>query len=178
MLESGLPTRDYLHDTELRARADVHAATDVCVMVISRALKEELEGRVYGAITESLQTAVDESLPQEMRWLAMYEELQWPELPPSFLQLFAVVGERSEQARRWINAAVVSHLLGDRSAAQVALPLVLMLSGGKVSLRMQTTACHLPDLEYATALLRVAATVAAQNLPPAADSEPATLPPG
>ena len=178
LLESGPPTRDYLTGTELRARTDPHAAPDVCVMVISRALKETLEGRVYGAITETLQTAVDESLPQEMRWLAMYDELQWPELPPSFARLFAVVGERSEQARRWVNAALVSHLLGSRSATQAALPLVLMLSGGKLSLRMQTMACYLPDLEYATALLVVATTVAAQNLPATAESGPATLPPG
>ena len=147
-------------------------------MVINRALKEALEGRVYGAITETLQTAADESLPQEMRWLAMYEELQWPELPPSFVRLFAVVGDRSDQARRWVNAAVVSHLLGNRSEEQAALPLVLMLSGSQLSLRMQTMARYVPDLEYATALLMVATTVAAQNLLPAADSGPATLPPG
>lgn len=178
LLESGSPTRDYLKGTELRARTDPHATPDASVMVISRTLKEVLEGRVYGAITETLQTAVDESLPQEMRWLAMYEEVQWPELPPSFIRLFAVVGDRKEQARRWVNAAVVSHLLGSRSAEQAALPLVLMLSGGQLSLRMQTMDCYLPDLEYATALLMAAATVAAQNLPPAAESGPATLPPG
>ena len=178
MVESGTPARDYLTGTELRARADLQAAPDAHLMVINRALKEALEGRVYGAITETLQTAADDSLPQEMRWLAMYEELQWPELPPSFVRLFAVVGDRSDQARRWVNAAVVSHLLGNRSEEQAALPLVLMLSGSQLSLRMQTMARYVPDLEYATALLMVATTVAAQNLLPAADSGPATLPPG
>jgi len=91
-MESGAPARDYIHGTELRARADLRVAPEVALMVISRSLKEELEGRVYGAITDTMQTAVDDSLPQEMRWLAIYEELRWPELPTSFSRLFAVVG--------------------------------------------------------------------------------------
>ena len=53
MVESGTPARDYLTGTELRARADLHTAPDAHLMVINRALKEALEGRVYGAITET-----------------------------------------------------------------------------------------------------------------------------
>ena len=178
-MESGAPARDYIHGTELRARADLRVAPEVALMVISRSLKEELEGRVYGAITDTMQTAVDDSLPQEMRWLAIYEELRWPELPTSFLRLFAVVGDRTDDAQRWVNAALVSHLLMERVPAErVQAPLLLMLGDGKVALRMQTAARHLPDLQYATALLTTAAAVAAQNLPLCGDSQPDTLPPG
>lgn len=178
-MESGAPARDYIRGTELRARADLHVVPEVTLMVISRALKEELEGRVYGAITDTLQTAVDDSLPQEMRWLAIYEELRWPELPASFSRLFAVVGDSADHAQRWVNAPVVSHLLMERVPAErVQAPLLLMLGDGKVSLRMQTSARHLPDLQYATGLLTTATAVAAQNLPLCGDSQPDTLPPG
>jgi len=178
-IESGAPTRDYVHGTELRGRADMRIAPEIAIMVVSRALKEELEARTYGAITETMQTTVDDSLPQEMRWLSMYEELRWPELPASFSRLFAVVGDRVDHAQRWVNAAVVSHLLMERAQAGRALaPLLLMVSDGKVLLRMQTTPRHQPDLHYAAALFTTAAAVAAQNLPPPPDSQPDTLPPG
>lgn len=178
-MESGVPTRDYVQDTELRARVDMHIAPEIAVMVVSRPLKEELEARIYGAITETTQTAVDDSLPQEMRWLSIYEELRWPELPASFSRLYAVVGDRTDHAQRWVNAALVSHLLMERAQAQLAqAPLLLMLTDGKVSLRIQTTPRHLPDLQYAAALFTTAAAVAAQNLPPPPDSQPDTLPPG
>lgn len=174
-MESGA----YIHGTELRARADLHVVPEVALMVISRALKEELEGRVYGAITDTLQTAVDDSLPQEMRWLAIYEELHWPELPASFARLFAVVGDCADHGQHWVNAAVVSRLLMERVPAErVQAPLLLMLADGKVSLRMQTTPRHLHDLQYATALLTTAAAVAVQNLPLCGNSQPDTLPPG
>lgn len=178
-MESGAPTRDYVNGTELRARVDMQVVPEVALMVISRALKEELESRVYGAITDTLQTAVDDSLPQEMRWLSVHEELRWPELPISFSRLFAVVGDSADHAPHWVNAAMVSHLLMERVPAErVQAPLLLMLADGKVSLRMETTARHLPDLQYAAALLTTAAAVAAQNLPPSSDSQPDTLPPG
>lgn len=178
-IESGAPTRDYVQGTELRARADMRIAPEVALMVISRGLKEELEARTYGVITEATQTRVDDSLPQEMRWLSIYEELRWPELPGSFSRLFAVVGDRADHAQRWVNAAVVSHLLMERAQAGRALaPLLLMVSDGKVSLRMQTTPRHQSDLHYAAALFTTAAAQAAQTLPPPPDSQPDTLPPG
>jgi hypothetical protein len=105
------PTRDYIQGTELRVRAELALSPDAHVMVINRALKEELEGRVYGAITDSLQTTVNQSLPQEMRWLSIYEELRWPQMPASFLRAFAVVGEDLDTARHWVNAALVSQLM-------------------------------------------------------------------
>ena len=147
-------------------------------MVINRALKEELEGRVYGAITDSLQTTVNQSLPQEMRWLSIYEELRWPQMPASFLRAFAVVGEDLDTARHWVNAALVSQLMRDQQQVPPGqVPLVLMVSDASMALRMQSTARYLPDLEYAMALFLTASVVATHHLPPTADDHgPSTLP--
>ena len=90
---------------------DFEADPDAAVMVINRPLQEILEGTAYTAITDTLQTAVSSSLPEEMRWLSMYEEMAWPGLPVSFREHFAVVAERIELAQRWIHAPVVSQLL-------------------------------------------------------------------
>ena len=75
-LESGPPTRPYVQGLELRGRADVGADPDAAVMVLNRPLREALERHVYSSITDSLRTSADAHMPEEMRWLAMYEEVE------------------------------------------------------------------------------------------------------
>ena len=96
-LECGNPTRDYVRGLELRGRADLGVDPDAAVMVLNRPLQESLEGNAYNAITDTLQTTVNASLPEEMRWLAMFEEVTWPGLPASFRRHFAVVAERIDR---------------------------------------------------------------------------------
>jgi hypothetical protein len=179
-LECGAPTRDYVRGLELRGRADVGADPDAAVMVLNRSLLEALEGTAYNAITDTLQTTVSASLPEEIRWLAMYEEMAWPGLPASFRRHFAVVAERIEMAQRWVHAPVVSQLLnileGEHSAARAQSPLVLMLVRGKVYLRMEHTQRSLPEIAQATQMLWMAAQSALQNLPPMSVAGPDDVP--
>lgn len=179
-LECGTPTRDYLTGLELRGRADVGADPDAAVMVINRPLQEILEGTAYTAITDTLQTAVSSSLPEEMRWLSMYEEMAWPGLPVSFREHFAVVAERIELAQRWIHAPVVSQLLnaveGEGGSERAKSPMVLMLARGKVYLRMEHTQRSLAEIAHAKQLLLVAGQAALQNLPPMSVAGPDDVP--
>ena len=57
---------------------------DVAVLTINRPLKEALEKRAYKMYTDTLQTTEDPGLPEEMRWLAIYDEAGWGTLPPEF----------------------------------------------------------------------------------------------
>lgn len=179
-LECGAPTRDYVQGLELRGRADVGADPDAAVMVINRPLQEVLEGTAYTAITDTLQTAVSSNLPEEMRWLSMYEEMAWPGLPASFREHFAVVAERIEVAQRWIHAPVVSQLLnaveGEGGAERARSPLVLMLARGKVYLRLEHTQRSLAEIAHAKQLLLVAGQAALQNLPPMSVAGPDDVP--
>jgi len=179
-LECGAPTRDYVTGLELRGRADVGADPDAAVMVINRPLQEILEGTAYTAITDTLQTAVSSSLPEEMRWLSMYEEMAWPGLPVSFREHFAVVAERIELAQRWIHAPVVSQLLnaveGEGGSERAKSPMVLMLARGKVYLRMEHTQRSLAEIAHAKQLLLVAGQAALQNLPPMSVAGPDDVP--
>ena len=169
-LECGNPTRDYVRGLELRGRADLGVDPDAAVMVLNRPLQESLEGNAYNAITDTLQTTVNASLPEEMRWLAMFEEVTWPGLPASFRRHFAVVAERIETAQRWIHAPVVSQLLniveGEGGAVRAQSPLLLMLVRGKVYLRMEHTQRSLTEIAQATQLLLAAAQGALHNMPP------------
>src|SRR5262245_610129 len=73
-MELGKPARDYITGEELRARAELGVFDDVGALIINRALKDALERRAYSMITDTLQTTADPHLPEEMRWLAMYDE--------------------------------------------------------------------------------------------------------
>jgi hypothetical protein len=169
-LECGTPTRDYVRGMELRGRADVGADPDAAVMVINRPLQDSLESTAYAAITDTLQTAVSSSLPEEMRWLSMYEEVAWSGLPASFRDHFTVVAERIEHAQRWVHAPVVSQLLnaveGEGGAVRAQSPMVLMLARGRVYLRLEHTQRSLAEIAHAKHLLLIAGQSALQNLPP------------
>lgn len=180
-LECGPAARDYVQGLELRGRADMNADPDAAVMVLNRALLESLEGLAYEAITDTLQTTVNEDLPEEIRWLAMYEEVSWPGLPASFRQHFAVVAEHAETAQRWVQAPLVSQLLdiaeSEGADHERALsPVLLMLVRGKVYLRMEHTRRTLAEVAYATHALLVAAQSAAQHVAPVQMPPDAQLP--
>ena len=168
-LECATPTRDYVRGHELRGRVDVQADPDAAVMILNRSLQEALESHAYRVITDSLQTTVNGALPQEMRWLAMFDEVTWPQLPASFGRHYAVVAERLETAQRWVHAPLVSQLLdrveGEGGTVSAQSPLLVMLAHGKVYLRTEHTQRSLQEVAQATQMLLAAAQSALQNLP-------------
>lgn len=175
-LEAGFSTREYIPGIEVRARAEVGADPDAAVMVISRALKERLEGDAYGAITDTLQTTVTAELPEEARWLAMFEEVRWPALPVPFMRHFAVVADHLEQAQQWVAPALIEQLLagvtepkGDAARA-ASVPILVMLTRGKVYLRMDYASSSLRDVAHAVGVLVTAAELA-PPMPPAAPAD-------
>jgi hypothetical protein len=79
-LEQGKPSRDFIRGIELRARGEMGVNEDVAVMIMTRSLKNDLDKRAFSLYTDTLQTQIDPHLPEEMRWLSMYEEVGWQEL--------------------------------------------------------------------------------------------------
>lgn len=168
-MDSAPSDREYIRGQQLRGRADVGADPDTSIMVITRPLREALEGKAYASITDSLQTSVDSRLPEEMRWLSLYDEVVWPGLPGSFRQQFAVIADRQDLAQRWISAAVVSQLmdvLEGQGAAGNQTPIVLMMARGNVYLRTERYRKSLPEVVLATrAFLTAGASARALRLP-------------
>src|SRR4051812_14294598 len=76
-LQLGKPSRTYILGQEVRARAELGVSDEVAVLVINRPLKEALEKRAFQIYTDQLQTSADAKLPEEMRWLSMYDEVGW-----------------------------------------------------------------------------------------------------
>ena len=80
----------------------------MAVLIPNRPLKEALEKRAHEMYTDTLQTTEDPGLPEEMRWLAIYDEAGWGSLPPEFWVRYAVLAEKREQALAWLDP----HLAG------------------------------------------------------------------
>lgn len=149
-LERGKSTRDYIVGEELRARAELRLNNDVAVVIINRTLKEALEKRAYEIYTDTLQTTADLSLPEEMRWLAMYPEATWDGLPAKFWERYSVLAEKPKQAMAWLDPQFANLLMRlPEPVADEQVPFLLMILRGKAHLRMQYTPADVQTMEHA-----------------------------
>ena len=115
--------------------------------------------------TDTLQTTADPSLPEEMRWLAMYPEVGWDGLPPAFWARYAVLADRREHALAWLDSSLADLLMSwPEPAPNDQVPFMLMLLRGKAYLRMQYTPADMPTLEHATLVFTSACESAVSGL--------------
>ncbi len=164
-LERGRSSRDYIRGEELRARAELKVNDDAAVLIMNRPLKEALEKRAYEMYTDTLQTTADPSLPEEMRWLAMYPEVGWDGLPPAFWARYAVLADRREHALAWLDSSLADLLMSwPEPAPNDQVPFMLMLLRGKAYLRMQYTPADMPTLEHAALIFTSACESAVSGL--------------
>ena len=149
-MELGKPSRDYITGEELRARAELGASDEVAAMIINRPLKDTLERRAYSMITDTLQTTASPNLPEEMRWLAMYDEIGWEGVTDDFWQRYAVLADSREHAMAWVDAPLVEMLLNwPQPAPGPQVPFLIVLLRGKCYLRMQFMPPETHTLEHA-----------------------------
>jgi hypothetical protein len=164
-IECGTPSRDFIHGEELRARAALELDGEVSVLVFNRPLKEHLEKKAYRIYTNMLQTSVDPLLTEEMRWLAMYQEVGWGSMNPAFWSRYSVLASRRDDAIVWLEPALSNLLLHwPEPAPQVTTPFMLMLLRGKVYLRMEYAPSDLPTLQHAAAVFTHACQSALNGL--------------
>lgn len=149
-LQLGSPSRHYIRSQEVRARADLRIDPDVAVVVMSRPLKEALEKQAYRIYTDNLQTSVDSHLPEEMRWLAIYEEIAWDGPPEGFSERFAAMAARRENALAWLSPALARLMLHwPPPAPAPEVPFMMLLMRGKAYLRMEYSPADLATLQQA-----------------------------
>ena len=162
-MERGKPSRDFIRGEELRARAELGVRDDVAVLIMNRHLKEELEKRAFAIYTDSLQTTVDPQLPEEMRWLAMYEEVGWDTLSMPFWKNYAILSDQKDDAMAWITPQMCEMLM-NWPLQDPTRPMIMMLLRGKAYLRM----LHVPDnqamVEHASAVFICACEAAVAGL--------------
>ena len=156
-LERGRSSRDYIRGEELRARAELKVNDDAAVLVMNRPLKEALEKRAYEMYTDTLQTTADPSLPEEMRWLAMYPEVGWDSLSPAFWKRYSVMADQRAHAQLWLTQSLGELLMSwPEPAPSANVPFILMLLRGKAYLRMQYSPADLPTLVHSMHIFSMA----------------------
>ena len=160
-LERGRPTRDYIVGDELRARAQLGLADEIAAMVMNRALSERLEQAAYERSTDHLRTAIDDNLPQEVRWLALFEEQVWEDLPIEFWSRYSVYSDRPAMAKGWIDPRLADLMLQwPAPGPSDQVPFMLLLMNGKAYLRMEYRPADLPTLQHAALIFTSACEAA------------------
>lgn len=164
-LERGKSSRDYIRGEELRARAELKVNDEASVLIMNRPLKEALEKKAYQMYTDTLQTTADPSLPEEMRWLAMYPEVGWDSIGKPFWARYSVLADQREHALAMVDPALAKLLMSwPEPAPDDQVPFMLMLLRGKAYLRMQYTPADMPTLEHAALLFTSACESAVAGL--------------
>lgn len=135
-VEWGASQRMYIPGQELRFRCDTGLSGDVQFIMVTKVLAQMLESDVFARYTNAMQTQIDNSLPDEMRWLAMHQRV--PLSPGTVLaKRFALVGNAEQVARAWLDDPMLAAF--ENAAATWwtdGLMLVLTVNRGIVTLRM------------------------------------------
>nr|WP_315187748.1 hypothetical protein [uncultured Albidiferax sp.] len=163
-LERSPAGRDFIVGAELRARAELGLPEHLAIMLINRPLKESLEKRAYEQATHGVQTTVDVALPEEARWLALYDQVGWNTAPLEFWDHYALVADNRAQAQQWLDGPLMDLLQAwPTSAVQQDTPFILQVQRGRVYLRMEYPHSDVPTLRHAVAVF-TQACVSAQLL--------------
>jgi hypothetical protein len=135
-VELGPSQRPYIDGAELRFRCDTGMSADVQLIMVTRVLAQVLETDVFSRFTNAMQTQIDNSLPDEMRWLAMHPKVG---LNASAIlhKRFVLFCNAEQVARRWLDNETLMAI--EHAATQWwtdSLMLVLVLNRGILTLRM------------------------------------------
>ncbi len=165
-MASGAPSRDYIRGRELRGKAELGLDEGVSVLVISRALKASLEKAAYDRYIDAEKTMSDVRMPEEMRWLATFEELRGPEFARDFLRRYAVLADFREHPLAWIQPEFERMMVEWPAPAPAEdLPFMLMLLRGNCYLRMQYEPASARLARHAGDLFEQACGLALDRLP-------------
>lgn len=165
-MELGKPVREFIRGQELRARAPLGIGEDLAVLVMSRPLRESLEKKAFQIYTNPLQTSVDASLPEEMRWLAMFDEMAWDGLSEEFWERYSVLSDSRDAALAWIDPQLAQLMLDwPEPAPSAEVPFMMLLLRGKAYLRMEYTPANMATLQHAAVIFTRACDSALNAFP-------------
>ena len=158
-LEWGASQRRYFSGPELRVRGEVGSTGEVQMLVIGRDLMGLLERQVFEASTEGTETRVDDTLPEEMRWLVLHPKLPRAELGP-LREAFGALANLPRAAQSWLDAALVKQLEAASGWLAEPLPLLLMVQRGRLTLRCALAQPEVAALRAALSLFGAALSAA------------------
>jgi len=165
-MEWGVPQRTYIVDRELRIRLELGIPPGMQLLVTSRQLAEELEQSAFSLFTQDMQTRVDSSMPEEMRWIAMFPKTQLAVMK-GLKSRFAATGNNPSSLSAWLEDELAVKLEeASRTWLVEDQPFVLMTLRGRLYLRLE---CMQPD-EFVLDGMLTLANAAARSVIAVADA--------
>ena len=177
-LEWGPSQRAYISGHELRLRCELGLGADLQALVMIRTLQEQMEAAVFNQYVEGVQTRIDNQTPPEMRWLVMFPKLAGSEMG-ELRERYVALASKKSWMLRWLEGPLTQALASHRVNA--AIPLVLMISRGRLMLRTEMPDAEVKEVErwlrlFETAIREARRVVndSSEGLTPSA--EPGTRP--
>lgn len=136
-VELGPSQRSYIHGQELRFRADTGLHGDVQLIMLTKVLAQTLETEVFSRFTHAMQTQIDNTMPDEMRWLAMHPRVSLSASSQVLSKRFALFCNAETVAQLWLDQATQLLLEGAASSWWTdSLLMVLTVNRGILTIRM------------------------------------------
>lgn len=156
-VEWGPAQRPYFTAQELRFRFDAGVPADVQILFLAKVLAHTLESDVFQRFTDAMQTRVDNTLPEEMRWLAMHTKVSLAE-HPVLSRRFLMLSNAEGVAKQWLDPELAAAL--EAAAASWwtdALVAVMTVNRGILTVRMSGDKLEVNQLRLVSALFDLAA---------------------
>lgn len=151
-LEWGPPQRSYIGGRELRIRMEIGLASDAQLLLLTKPLMEALERQTFEEFTESTQTQIGTSSPEEMRWLVMFPRIDLG-ARPALKAHFGAVASQAVTGQAWLDGPLANAL--ERASTALLAgdpPFVLMVLRNRGYLRVQLAE---PDTHAVAAALEL-----------------------
>ncbi len=159
-MEWGPPQRAYIEGRELRLRIELGLPGEMQMLVMTRALMEQLERQTYDKFVEDMQTQIDTSSPEEVRWLVMFPKVGLG-ASKTLRASFGAVAAAAAMGALWLDGALAQELDQVGAGCLAAQPpFVLMTLRGRLYLRVQMAVAELAALTALFGLFEVAVTQA------------------
>lgn len=151
--------RNYIVGHELRVRADLGAVTDLQMLAATRELLGRFENDVFEQFTEGTETRIDDSTPEEMRWVVLY-----PQVPGKVLGAlrtrFGLLSNRPRASTLWLEEGLAGALALSAAWLLPAAPMALVVQRGRLVLRLALSEPRVASVQGAMALGAAAAAAA------------------
>ena len=157
-LEWGPPQRAYIDSRELRLRMELHLAPELQMLLMGRRLLDTLERETFERYTESMQTQIDVTTPEEMRWLAMFPKVPLVAVTRTVRSRFAAVASDPKAAEVWVDTALAEKLVAATEGfLKSDPPFVMMTLRGRIYLRLELAEPDTAAMTEALGILESAA---------------------
>ncbi len=166
-IEVGPSTRDFIIGRQLTASMAIKANPKVAVVVMSRALKDSLDELVFKLYTDSVQTVASTDMPEEMRWVTVFDEFGWQGPPLELWRRYSIMADKRHNAVALVDEQLSRALMGRQEPVEGRVaPFTLNMFRAQLMLCTSYQPANLETVQFALGVLLSACESAELELAP------------